>query len=80
MVVLLREAGKVIPEIFTFGFGATTAGVVLVWAFYESLELTSRAAGADLDGLTKLGGMLAGLGCEVGFRYLKKKKKKENLC
>ena len=72
MIVLLREAGIVVPEIFTFGFGATTTGAVLVWAFYESLELTSCSTGADLDGLTKLGSMLASLGCEVGFRYLKK--------
>jgi hypothetical protein len=52
------------------GFDATASGVALLWAFHEALELACSATGADLYILAELRSVLAGLGCEVGFRYL----------
>jgi hypothetical protein len=72
MTILGTEGREVIPEILALGLGAAASGTAgdIVGALDEAVEGVCGTAGADLDVLAKLGGVLAGLGGEVRFSEL----------
>lgn len=72
MAILGTEGREVVPEILALGLGAAAYGTAggIVRALDEAVEGVCGTAGADLDVLAELGGVLAGLGGKVGFSEL----------
>lgn len=74
MILLLRtNSREIIPKVLPFRLGhpPTSHAVAFdAWPLNETVKRVRRAARADLDILTHLGGLNARLGREVGLCYL----------
>lgn len=70
MIILIRrsERREIIPEVLLIRDRATTLALAI--ALNEPIKRVRGAARSDLDILTYLGGVDAGLSSEIGFRYL----------